>query len=141
MLSICIPLYNFDVNELISKLYIQSKKLNIDTEIVVLDDFSTQKYDISPKPGFLKIIRLEKNIGRSCCRNLLATYAQYDNLLFLDCDSMPSSDDFLANYIKQIPNYKVSCGGTSYEHNNPRNLRIKFGTKRETRNTNQHFFF
>ena len=71
MLSICIPIYNSDVTELVASLLGQMDKVEGETELLVIDDGS----DIYKwNPGELtnknfKYIYLDKNIGRASIRN------------------------------------------------------------------------
>ncbi|WP_318544866.1 glycosyltransferase family protein [Marixanthotalea marina] len=66
MISICIPIYNFDVTNLVETLSFQLKTLNIFSEIVLIDDAS----DVSFRELNEKIcsehhyIKLDKNINR-----------------------------------------------------------------------------
>ena len=90
MLSILIPIYNFAVKELVNELSSQAQDLNIAFEILCVDDTSKATY-IKLNDGLEKIKGVnyqlnKKNIGRSAIRNLLTDKAQYDYLLFLDCD-------------------------------------------------------
>jgi glycosyltransferase involved in cell wall biosynthesis len=139
MLSICIPQYNFDVNPLVSQLNHQISTLDIDTEIIVLDDGSSLRFPILDN-GRVLFERIETNAGRSKSRNRLAEMAKYENLLFLDCDSMAVSTTFLKDYIKATKSADVICGGTAYQTNDTTNLRIQFGIKRETINKKGSFF-
>lgn len=81
-------------------------------------------------------ILLEENIGRSKIRNLFLNYANYDKLLFLDCDSAIISNEFLENYIKEaiLNNSGVIYGGLVNDKTEPpreRRLRWKYGIIRE----------
>ncbi|MFM7684014.1 MAG: glycosyltransferase, partial [Bacteroidota bacterium] len=71
MLSICIPVYNSDISELVDSLLNQIKELNYQIEICLIDDASTNpKYDVL---GFKhpKIIGYKNanNAGRAKVRN------------------------------------------------------------------------
>lgn len=83
-------------------------------------------------------IELEKNIGRAAIRNRFLNYAKYDNLIFLDCDSVIYSNDFLFKYINAIyenPNQLI-CGGRKYSELPPKRdkkLRWIYGIKRESK--------
>lgn len=140
MLSICIPIYNFDVRHLVNALGKQIALLDVDAELILIDDCST--------PNFKEIndclcngytyIELEKNVGRSKIRNLFLDYIQYDYLLFLDCDATIISDTFLRKYTDfiQSQDVKVICGGSSYPIARvPRTHHLRWlnGNKRETR--------
>ena len=133
-LSILIPAYNGDCRTMVSELNRQAQLVDIsDYEIVVIDDCSTdraiveqlQEIDLWPRCRFMA---LEENIGRSRIRNLLAREAQYDWLLYLDCDMTISSPDFLRTYLDtegdviyggyQVGEAPASCLRYLYEKSN-----------------------
>ena len=139
MLSILIPTFNYNVFPLVEKLHKQCRKINdLDFEILVFDDGSDFFYKENEKVNDLEncyYTILKQNVGRSAIRNLLAQKAHYKWLLFLDTDVLPSSNNFIENYLKQI---KTGCqvvnGGLKYYDVAPPNeelLRWKFGKKRE----------
>ena len=140
MLSICIPVYNFNVTSLISKLSQQIKKTDVLCEIILIDDCSAEEFEkvnenVCRKENY---IQLDKNIGRAKIRNLFLKYAKYDYLLFLDCDTFIISDDFVAKYISAIckNEYDVICGGVIYDNYRPERskmLRWKYGIKKESK--------
>jgi len=142
MLSILIPVFNYNVFSLVEKLHNQALELSIAFEIICLDDASTfftnenQQINQFQNCSFLV---LQKNIGRSAIRNLLAQKSTYENLLFLDADTIPVHENFLSTYISQISNNeKVVYGGILYEITQPSKnklLRWVYGTKREALNT------
>ncbi|EJG03269.1 glycosyltransferase family 2 protein [Flavobacterium sp. F52] len=136
MLSILIPVYNYDVLPLVSELVKQCNSCGIIFEIICLDDASqrfileNQKINLFENASYSV---LEKNIGRSAIRNLLAEKAVYENLLFLDADTIPVHDNFISNYISEIEN-KAVFGGLLYENKKPlpeQILRWIYGKKRE----------
>ena len=117
MLSILIPIYNFAVKELVNELSCQAQDLNIQFEILCVDDTSKATY-IKLNDGLEKIEGVnyqlnKKNIGRSAIRNLLTDKAQYDYLLFLDCD-VRIGDNFIKKYIDFKDESEVIVGGVSY---------------------------
>jgi len=140
MLSICIPIYNFNVTTLINKLSQQINKTDFPCEIILIDDCSAEEFkkineNVCRKEIF---IRLDKNVGRAKIRNLFLKYAKYDYLLFLDCDTFIISDDFVAKYISAIcrNEYDVVCGGVIYNNYRPERskmLRWKYGIKKESK--------
>ena len=140
MISILIPTYNYNVLPLVENLHQQCETLMIDFEILVLDDASTNKdsFEENTKINSLKKCRfevLEKNIGRSKIRNLLATKAKFEWLLFLDADTFPSSQEFINNYLKAFSEGKsIIYGGVAYPKNNSENfsLRHTYGSERES---------
>lgn len=140
MLSILIPIYNFNVTDLVSDLHEQAERCNINFEILCFDDCSDLIYQGQNKAiGDLQYVtyeELEVNYGRSKIRNLLAERSKYDNLLFLDCDSALPSREFVKKYIIHIENYNVVYGGRIYEEFPPlpkaKYFRWLYGKKRES---------
>lgn len=140
MLSICIPIYNFDVNPLLESLVSQRDNIEGEYEIILIDDCSTEKFKKLNKISCekFKYIELDKNIGRSKIRNLFLNYAKYENLLFLDCDSYLISNDFLKNYLEycQENSYSVIFGGRVYPESCPSKNQIlswKYGINIESK--------
>ncbi|MDD4148951.1 MAG: glycosyltransferase [Bacteroidales bacterium] len=102
MLSICIPVYNYDVSELTIQIHKQCSILNVDFEILILEDGSQKEFvDNNTKTlstqKHIKHIVNTQNSGRSVVRNQLAEAAKYDKILFLDCDSKLIDDKFILN--------------------------------------------
>lgn len=138
MLSICIPIYNYIISNLISKLHKQCETLKIDFEILIIDDASDKNFSEINKNYInsltnTKYIYLEKNIGRSAIRNLLAETAKFDKLLFLDCDSDIDNDRFIINYLENTK-FPIVFGGRKYtkqQKEKNKMLRYNYGIKRE----------
>jgi glycosyltransferase involved in cell wall biosynthesis len=153
MLSILIPVYNYDVSALVEALHKQCLEIEIEFEIICLDDASRQFIDENKKiQQFINtsFIVLESNIGRSAIRNLLARKAQYENLLFLDADTIPVNPQFIATYVSEVNNAKkIVYGGILYQTAEPKKeaiLRWLYGKKREAlsveqRNRNPYISF
>lgn len=139
MISILIPIFNYDVNILVNDLLNQLNQLNIDYEIILGDDGSDEEFRQKNRKlsNFKKIIYYEEplNIGRSAIRNKLANLASYNNLIFIDCDmSLEKNSNYIQNYLNYIDFNGVVCGGYSYEskcHEPNYILRWKYGIKRE----------
>ncbi len=139
MLSILIPEYNYNCFDLVNELNQQALNQNISYEIIVMDDFSTQPATENKKINELQncqFIELTENVGRSKIRNYLAKKAQYENLLFLDCDSTTHTESFIQRYISFCKEANiVVCGGRLYESTDPTNsdqyLHWYYGSKRE----------
>jgi glycosyltransferase involved in cell wall biosynthesis len=141
MLSICIPIYNYNVAELVLELRKQALKLNAAIEIICIDDCSEASFKndnaiTCNESGCY--IELNKNIGRSKIRNLFLKHAKYQYLLFIDCDSLIISANFLPNYIDIINSEKpkVVCGGRIYPKDKPSKnklLRWKYGHTKESK--------
>jgi glycosyltransferase involved in cell wall biosynthesis len=140
MLSVCIPVFNVNVANLVNALEGQVVKLNIPVEIILIDDHSNEAYTSENrclKSVITKFIPLQENIGRARIRNLFLKHAQYDNLLFLDCDSEIIKPEFLAIYCEEIKKGSgVICGGRIYAAIRPlRNKRLhwNYGRKKESK--------
>lgn len=145
-LSICIPVYNFDVRELVFDLKKEIDSQNIDAEIILIDDASKEEckqVNQEIQNNIHQFIFLEKNIGRSRIRNLFLQYASGEFLLFLDCDGKIVGGSFLKKYIHFIqehPKTQIMYGGrkvlnsaTDSDHY----LRWKFAVERENLSVEQ----
>ena len=138
MLSILIPTYNYSVFELANVLNKQAINSKIEFEIIVLDDGSIKFHEENNKINEIEFCSyevLKNNIGRSAIRNLLAKKANFDNLLFLDSDTIPIENNFIVNYIIEInKGYEIIYGGIKYQKEKPKKsqmFRWKYGNKRE----------
>jgi GT2 family glycosyltransferase len=140
MLSILIPTYNYNVSKLVRELQLQAQREHIDYEIIVIDDASTNQDTIIENQNISLIdnchyIALNKNIGRSKIRNLLARKAKYSWLLFLDADTIPVDKNLISNYLQYLnTEEKVVYGGIRYQDKRPADellLRWVYGRDRE----------
>jgi hypothetical protein len=149
MLSILIPIYNFDVRPLVRSLLQQAEALDVAFELLCLDDGSEESIRLLHRPmaNWKGVIyrELEENIGRSRIRNQLAEEAQYPYLLFLDCDSELCTPDFLQQYLAAAQPDRVVVGKRVYSPTPPsdpnRYFRWFYGREREERpaaERNQH---
>lgn len=140
MISVLIPVYQYDVVALVASLSHQFEAHDIVYEILVYDDCSAPGYKTSNRtlPDILHVqyVELEYNIGRSKIRNLLAAKANFENLLFLDCDVSLPDGDFIGRYLNFAAKSYVTVGGICYRPEKPKEsakvLRWKYGHKRET---------
>lgn len=140
MLSILIPTYNYNILPLVSELKKQCDECEIQYEIIVLDDNSSEEETFIKNSAInnyqhCKIIRNKVNLGRTKTRNILAEQANYPWLLFLDADVIPVENNFIQNYINSLNlDFDVILGGYEYE-DYPKNsntiLRWKYGKSRE----------
>jgi glycosyltransferase involved in cell wall biosynthesis len=138
MLSILVPVFNFDCSDLVLSLHFQASAARIEFEILLYDDCSTRKQELNPSVFVLdnlKYRQMSANLGRSAIRNLLASEALYDNLLFIDCDCLPANNEFIKRYLNAIGIADCICGGTIYPDrksiDNEQILHWTYGTKRE----------
>lgn len=142
MLSILIPIYNYNAYPLVLELHKQCLECKIEFEIIVLDDGSQKFHSENNKINefqFCTYEILKVNIGRSAIRNLLSRKAAYENLLFLDSDTFPADKNFISNYLLQITiEEKIVSGGILYSKLKPKEnhlLRWKYGKSREALST------
>jgi glycosyltransferase involved in cell wall biosynthesis len=129
MLSVCIPVYNYKIGDILLKLNYLCSESGITYELLVVDDCSKDDIKNFNKEAYNNItvnyIELPQNIGRAAIRNYLCKRAQYSNLLFLDCDSLICNDSFISNYLPYLNSGNIVYGGTAYQKNKPdRNLRL-----------------
>lgn len=141
MLSILIPVYNYNILPLVNELVKQCNFNGIDFEILCQDDASNsseniinQEINLHPNCSFFVN---ETNLGRGKNINSLSLKAIYDWLLILDCDTFPAQNDFVKKYIDAISNLRnnILFGGIIYEDKKPKSdqlLRWVYGNKRET---------
>ena len=137
MLSICIPIYNYDVGRLVKDLHLQVEAAGYSFEILLMDDASNEKFremNQAIELEFVRYIQLNENVGRAKIRNRLAEEARFPYLLFMDCDSAVTSSWYIADYTRFFEPWTVCCGGLIYKDKEPSNatyLRWKYGVERE----------
>lgn len=138
MISICIPIYNFDVTELVDELLKQASHLNYPVEVLLFDDhsqpFFRERNSLLSSRSNVNYLDFDFNIGRSKIRNRLADVAKGQWLLFLDCDVMVDDPNYLKKYVDSLGNANVICGGRKYGPRPFRHellLRWKYGVARE----------
>ncbi len=146
MLSILIPTYNYDIFHLVETIWNQCSKESYPFEIIVVDDCSTKTeiLEQNNRIGRLtncSIISNKENLGRTASRNLLASLATHNWLLFLDADVLPSSDNFIKNFrIEESNDWDVIFGGISYCNTAPKReniLRWVYGKAREAKSVSE----
>lgn len=144
MLSILIPVYNYNIYPLVTELHKQCLESGIEFEIICQDDGSNSEQNIYNQKistlnnCFFNINNI--NIGRGKNINSLACIAKYDWLLILDCDTFPTQSHFIKKYIDIISDSakQIFFGGIIYENKKPpkeQYLRWIYGQKRETKST------
>ena len=141
MLSILIPVYNYNVVPLVLELHKQCLESKIDFEILCQDDASNSKLneenEIINSLENCSFFVNSNNLGRGKNINSLAKKTKHDYLLILDCDTFPTQNNFIKNYISTTNNIEnlVVFGGIQYKKEKPENeklLRWVYGNKRET---------
>lgn len=138
MLSICIPVYNVNITDIVLFLSDLCNSSGVEYELLLIDDCSAEEVKlvnqkVCKKKG-VRYIELTQNIGRAAIRNYLSREAIFPNLLFLDCDSVICNNKFIENYLPYINSGSVVYGGTNYQAIKPDKrflLHWKYGRKRE----------
>ena len=134
ILSILIPVYNYNCVALVKALQQQAENCNIDYEILVADDGSDnaavvcQNREINAIPHS-HYHEMGKNHGRSWIRNWLVGQSQGEFLLFIDSDAEVCNAHFIGNYLRYVEKGAVICGGILHPEENPspsRRLRYRY---------------
>lgn len=106
-------------------------------QLILIDDKSSDAFRGMNREVCSKhlYIELKENIGRSRIRNLFLNYAEFEHLLFLDCD-VQVDKPFLENYLNFITNnsFDVVFGGLKDDLRKPpasHRLRWQYANKRE----------
>lgn len=141
-LSILLPTYNDPCFTLVRDLQHQAEEAGVTYEIIVGDDGSTSVEILAENRRINQIPHCRlwergKNGGRAVIRNDLANEAQYEWLLFLDCDIAVDSVDFINKYLS-CDQVDVTNGGVKVEGNrmtHRHNLRYLYEKKAETQHT------
>lgn len=134
MLSILIPTYNYNVYPLATQIEKLATKSGIEFEIICIDDGSNSNLNIENENintlTNAKFIAAKNNAGLSNNRNALAEASKYENLLFIDGDSIIINDAFIENYLMAVKkNTDVIYGGRIHPKrvSPSRKLRWKYG--------------
>ena len=134
ILSILIPVYNYNCVALVKALQQQAENCNIDYEILVADDGSDnaaivcQNREINAIPHS-HYHEMGKNHGRSWIRNWLVGQSKGEFLLFIDSDAEVCNAHFIGNYLRYVEKGAVICGGILHPEENPspsRRLRYRY---------------
>jgi glycosyltransferase involved in cell wall biosynthesis len=144
MLSILIPVYNYNAFSLVKELASQCDFIGISFEILCQDDGSNSVSNVeNEKINSLEncfFISLDKNIGLSSNRNLLASKSKYQNLLFIDGDAVIFDKNYIQNYLDSIQNSDIIYGGRIHPLIAPsdqQKLRWKYGRLVEDKTESQ----
>ncbi len=134
MLSILIPVFDFNVYPLVAELHQQAIDCGIAFEILCQDDASQSHLNIFNENikalSYCSFVSLKKNLSHRENRNSLAEQAQFDYLLFIDGDSVIIQSDFIKKYIENLQDFDVVYGGRLHPEECPSNnqkLRWKYG--------------
>ncbi|GAA3771889.1 glycosyltransferase [Flavobacterium ginsengiterrae] len=143
MLSILIPVYNYDVLKLVLELIRQADNLGIIYEILVQDDAGKNCIEENSQINLLENCSFfinNENLGRGKNINSLCLKSKYEYVLIMEADAFPENEFYLKNYIDLIPQTpSVVFGGVTYPDIIPakeKMLRWEYGKKRETKPLN-----
>lgn len=145
MISILVPIYNWDIRDLADELNRQISELETEIEVIFYDDFSSNKSQIKENEVYVnqfgfKFYASQENRGIANALNFVSTLAKYDWLIYLDADVLPVKTDFLKIYTQLTKNKnEVFCGGLLYQDKEPSEgiLRWKYGRKYEVQTTEE----
>jgi glycosyltransferase involved in cell wall biosynthesis len=139
MLSVLIPVYNYNITSLVHKLHSQITACDINFEIICLDDGSTVNY-IEQNKEINKLPRTSyklssTNSGIAITRDKLVASASYEWIILLDADVAIESNDYITKYLDEVKKgHEVIFGGICYHSLKPEThelLRWKYGKKYE----------
>ena len=110
-ISIIVPAYNAEKTIKKSLELILLEATKIQSEIIVVDDKSTDNTaEIVKKFEDIKLIQLEKNLGAGNARNIGADNSKYETLCFIDADIEISKENSILNLAKRL--YKTEETGS-----------------------------
>ena len=134
MLSILVPIYNYNVYPLVLELHKQCMDCGIHFEILCQDDASESSLNASNENvnavSNCSFVSLKANLAHRENRNSLAEQAKFDYLLFIDGDSIIIHDNFIKKYIDNLQDFDVVYGGRLHPEKCPsdnQKLRWKYG--------------
>ena len=134
MLSILVPIYNYNVYPLVLELHNQCKDCGIAFEILCQDDASQSSLNAFNENvnalSNCSFVSLKENLAHRENRNSLAEQAKFDYLLFIDGDSIIIHDNFIKKNIDNLHDFDVVYGGRLHPEKCPsdnQKLRWKYG--------------
>jgi len=135
MLSVLIPVYNYNLTKLVSDIHKQLVDLTIDFEIICIDDVSNKSIIETNQEiinlTFTSYLLSDKNNGIAVTRQLLTDKAKYRWILLLDADVEIDNDNFILNYLNALSSGNdFIFGGFAYKKQRPHDnylLRWKYG--------------
>lgn len=116
MLSIVIPVYNYNILPLVEQLHREASSLNLPFELLICDDASTQVFHQQQIEQLPHTRWLTNSVNRHVAytRNRLLNEVQYPWVLLLDADVLPLSSTFIQDYLMRIDQGHFFQGGFTY---------------------------
>lgn len=134
MLSVLIPIYNYNAYPLVLELHKQCLECKIDFEILCQDDASQSSLNVFNENinslSNCSFVSLKQNVAHRENRNSLAEKTTYDYLLFIDGDSIIIQDNYIKEYISNLVDFDIIYGGRLHPKKCPsdnQKLRWKYG--------------
>jgi glycosyltransferase involved in cell wall biosynthesis len=127
MISILIPVFDYDVASLVTGLQQAVKDIEEYDEIIIGADGCSEDYigmyEALSKLDKVSLLVSKENVGRATIRNMLADKAIGDYLQFIDADALIQGNpkDFLTRWLENYEKAPVVCGGTDYHKTPPDN--------------------
>lgn len=121
--SVVIPCYNNSQQAVrtATSLLELSLPLTNNPDIIVVDDGSKPSHILFLQqrlPKEVRLVSLPQNSGRSLARNIGASHARHQYLIFLDSDCTPGSPDFLNAHLNTLNKGAVASIGSIKVQNN-----------------------
>ncbi|MCU7958948.1 MAG: glycosyltransferase [gamma proteobacterium symbiont of Bathyaustriella thionipta] len=109
MIDIVIPAFNpgSDLVSLVSALYEQKMPDGWNSQVILVDDGSTNKLNIEQvKKNYplINLVTLKQNSGRACARNAGFNAGSGELVVFIDCDCIPKN-----KFLIEKHQFKISC--------------------------------
>ncbi len=145
MISVLIPVYNYNICDLVDNIHKQLTASKTEFEIICLDDNSKKQIVASNliinTLSNTSYLLSKKNNGIAITRQSLMEKAKYSWIILLDADVKLKNNSYIKNYLNAISyKYKVIFGGISYENKTPNKnslLRWKYGMRCEAIDANK----
>ena len=127
MISILIPVFDYDIASLVTGLQQAVKDIEAYDEIIIGADGCSADYlgmyEALGKLDKVSLLISKENVGRATIRNMLTEKAIGNYLLFIDADALIQGNpkDYLNKWLENYEQAPVVFGGTDYHKTPPDN--------------------